>query len=153
MAPNLRITIYSHNNVLFRSSSTAMVWRVYYLEKSPALNLILWPNIRLVALFHLGDLKKFGFNPVLKPLAADIEVLEAEGSTSWSTGSPNQCFSSNLCFSAWSRSPYPWFHWESRALIMAAHRTRTRPSGLKVHYWSLGHWFSWISGWDVCSGG
>lgn len=80
MAPNLRITIYSHNkNMLLRSSCTTMVLMVYYLEKSPTLNLILWTNIHLVALFHSEDLKKFGFDPVLKPLADDIKVLEAEG--------------------------------------------------------------------------
>lgn len=36
-------------------------------------------NIHLVALFHSGDFKKYGFDPILKPLDDDIKVLEIEG--------------------------------------------------------------------------
>lgn len=36
-------------------------------------------NIQLVALFHSEDLKKYGFDPILKPLVDDIKVLETFG--------------------------------------------------------------------------
>lgn len=36
-------------------------------------------NIHLVALFHSEDFKKYGFDPILKPLVDDIKVLEIEG--------------------------------------------------------------------------
>lgn len=36
-------------------------------------------NIHLVALFHVQDLKKYGFDPILEPLINDIKTLESHG--------------------------------------------------------------------------
>ncbi|XP_035987597.1 uncharacterized protein LOC118560568 [Fundulus heteroclitus] len=36
-------------------------------------------NIHLVSLFHVEDLKKYGFGPVLQPLLNDLKFLETEG--------------------------------------------------------------------------
>jgi len=36
-------------------------------------------NVHLVALFHSEDLKKYEFEPILKPLINDLEILETEG--------------------------------------------------------------------------
>lgn len=36
-------------------------------------------NIHVVALFHSQDLKKYGFDEILKPLIDDVKTLEMEG--------------------------------------------------------------------------
>ncbi|KAK0132303.1 hypothetical protein N1851_032899 [Merluccius polli] len=36
-------------------------------------------NIHLVALFHMEDVKKYGFDPILQPLINDIKTLECHG--------------------------------------------------------------------------
>ena len=53
---------------------------IYFILRnlSPKLNSVLM-NIHLVALFHSEDLKKYGFDPILKPLLNDLTMLEAEG--------------------------------------------------------------------------
>lgn len=53
---------------------------VYFVLRnlSPKLNSVLM-NIHLVALFHSEDLKKYGFEPILKPLIDDLKILETEG--------------------------------------------------------------------------
>lgn len=53
---------------------------VYFVLRnlSPKLNSVLM-NIHLVALFHSEDLKKYGFEPILKPLIDDLKTLETEG--------------------------------------------------------------------------
>ncbi|XP_028310661.1 uncharacterized protein LOC114468147 [Gouania willdenowi] len=53
---------------------------IYFILRNlpPKLNSVLM-NIHLVALFHSEDLKKYGFDPILKPLVDDLKVLETEG--------------------------------------------------------------------------
>ncbi|XP_056466516.1 uncharacterized protein LOC130405457 [Gadus chalcogrammus] len=53
---------------------------IYFILRnlSPKLNSVLM-NIHLVALFHSEDLKKYGFDPILKPLLNDLKILEADG--------------------------------------------------------------------------
>ena len=43
----------------------------------PKLNFVLM-NIRLVALFHSEDLKKYGLGPILQPLINDLKILEMQ---------------------------------------------------------------------------
>lgn len=53
---------------------------IYFILRNlpPKLNSVLM-NIHLVALFHTEDLKKYGFDPILKPLVDDLKILETEG--------------------------------------------------------------------------
>lgn len=53
---------------------------IYFILRNlpPKLNSVLM-NIHLVALFHSEDLKKYGFDPILKPLVDDLKILETEG--------------------------------------------------------------------------
>lgn len=53
---------------------------IYFVLRNlpPELNSVLM-NIHLVALFHSEDLKKYGFDPILKPLVDDLKILETEG--------------------------------------------------------------------------
>ncbi|KAK0153147.1 hypothetical protein N1851_005164 [Merluccius polli] len=53
---------------------------IYFILRnlSPKLNSVLM-NMHLVALFHSEDLKKYGFDPIIKPLLNDLKILEAEG--------------------------------------------------------------------------
>lgn len=53
---------------------------IYFILRNlpPKLNSV-FMNIHLVALFHSEDFKKYGFDPILKPLVDDIKVLEIEG--------------------------------------------------------------------------
>lgn len=53
---------------------------IYFILRnlSPKLNSVLM-NIHLVTLFHSEDLKKYGFDHILKPLLNDLKILEAEG--------------------------------------------------------------------------
>lgn len=53
---------------------------VYFTLKNlpPKLNSVLM-NIHLAALFYTEDLKKYGFEKILKPLISDLKVLETNG--------------------------------------------------------------------------
>lgn len=53
---------------------------IYFILRNlpPKLNSVLM-NIHLVSLFHSEDLKKYGFDSILKPLVDDLKVLETEG--------------------------------------------------------------------------
>lgn len=53
---------------------------IYFILRNlpPNLNSVLM-NIHFVALFHSEDLKKYGFDPILKPLVGDLKILETEG--------------------------------------------------------------------------
>ncbi|XP_037401191.1 uncharacterized protein LOC119265236 [Pygocentrus nattereri] len=53
---------------------------IYFILRNlpPKLNSVLM-NIHLVTLFHSEDLKKYGFDPILKPLVDDLRILETEG--------------------------------------------------------------------------
>ncbi|XP_026018914.1 uncharacterized protein LOC113019411 [Astatotilapia calliptera] len=53
---------------------------IYFVLRNlpPELNSVVM-NIHLVALFHSEDLKKYGFDPILKPLVDDLKILETEG--------------------------------------------------------------------------
>ncbi|XP_036392657.1 uncharacterized protein LOC118783083 isoform X1 [Megalops cyprinoides] len=50
-------------------------------------------NIHLVALFHLEDLKKYGFDPILQPLVNDLKVLETQGIQVPFSDTPLRCIS------------------------------------------------------------
>ena len=53
---------------------------IYFILRNflPKLNSVLM-NINLVSLFHSEDLKKYGFDAILKPLLDDLKILEVEG--------------------------------------------------------------------------
>lgn len=53
---------------------------IYFVLRNlpPRYNSVLM-NIHVVALFHSQDLKKYGFDDILKPLVDDLKILETEG--------------------------------------------------------------------------
>lgn len=53
---------------------------IYFILRNlpPKFNSVL-TNIHVISLFHSQDLKKYGFDPILKPLIDDIKILEKEG--------------------------------------------------------------------------
>lgn len=82
--PALQIQLYYDDfetaNPLGSKKGVHKLGCVYFVLRnlSPKLNSVLM-NIHLVALFHSEDLKKYGFEPILKPLIDDLKILETEG--------------------------------------------------------------------------
>lgn len=82
--PALQIQLYYDDfetaNPLGSKKGVHKLGCVYFILRnlSQKLNSVLM-NIHLVALFHSEDLKKYGFEPILKPLIDDLKILETEG--------------------------------------------------------------------------
>ena len=82
--PALQIQLYYDDfetaNPLGSKKGVHKLGCVYFVlrNSSPKLNSVLM-SIHLVALFHSEDLKKYGFEPILKPLIDDLKILETEG--------------------------------------------------------------------------